>query len=318
MGLGKFWPLAILMVVLAHLPSSAQPYRLVLYYDGPPRLIDEMEKAFESYRGDVLEVRDLEKGAAGEAKDADIFWGVCEPAATQELQAEHLHAYRSSQLGTRSPALQAEALTSSNAEYMVIVYNNGRVGPDAAPAGWDDLHERRWQHRLAFADPAVDPHLFAAMAALVMNRGWDYMGSLTTEAILTASSAEAADLVVGQGADIAILPYFEAKARVDDGQPLAIVWPTEGTIRALRTIGILRRDRRPHMMTGLAEQFVDFVLSSQGQWLASQYGLVPVRADVPAPPIPPEGVVAWSVDSGWLAANHEELRRRFAELAGSD
>jgi ABC-type Fe3+ transport system substrate-binding protein len=317
MGRGKLLPLIILLLLLALSAIPAQPYRLAIYYDGPTRLITQIERAFESYRGDVLEVRDRNTTGPDAAAGADIYWAVGEPGFTW-LLPEQLHFYRSSQLGALSVPYRVAPITPSDVEHVVIVYNTDRVSPDSAPSGWDDLLDPQSGRRLVLADPLLDSYALVAMGAIAANLGWDYALSLARTAVVAHSATEAADLVAGQQADVAILPFSQARSRKDAGQPLEIVWPADGAIRVLRMIGIMRKDGRPYMMTGLAEQFVDYVLSAQGQQLASAYGLVPARADVSPPPIPPQGPAEWTVDNKWLLSHREDLRNRLAQILPQD
>jgi iron(III) transport system substrate-binding protein len=104
---------------------------------------------------------------------------------------------------------------------------------------------------------------------------------------------------------------LNAKAK---GSPVEFVFPTEGVTAVTEPVAILRTARNPDT----ARAFVDFILSREGQALATKQGYLPARKDVAPPPGFPrlEAITIVPVDIEAYLLKDEANKKRFADLFG--
>ncbi len=310
-----------LVLLLTCFAAQAESYKLSVYYEGPPAVARDIERAFETFRGDVLSIvpfsADTPADMDAVAASADIVWGGGEALHTRLQAAGRVRSYRSSELGSiAAPYWKASPFdVVSGLECMVIVYDPDRLAGAAPPARWRDLLDPRWRGRVAMRNPASGPDSLASASAIVHSFEWSYFESLAAQRPLIVSTDDDALTRLTSGdALVAVVPYHAVtRARAS----LAVVWPADGAIVTPRPIAILQQDKRPQMMTGFAEQLMDFVLSVEGQIIGRRNGLYPTRVDVLPPPGAPAAALPANGEPAWLEAQPADLGDRLRRLFGS-
>jgi ABC-type Fe3+ transport system substrate-binding protein len=284
---------ALVLAMLA-LTAQADPYKLSVYYEGPLPVAREIERAFEAYRGDVLSILPLSPDAGpepdGALGTADIVWGGGERLLGQLVSGQRVRPYSSTEFGALVKGSAVTRGAVSGLECTVIVYDPARLSGSAVPSRWRDLLDPRFRGRLAIKSPSSGPDSFAVAFAMVRALDWPFLESLAAQRPLTTATHEDALARLASGdALAAIVPYHAVTAA---RQSLAVVWPADARIAAPRPIVILEQAKRPRMMTELAEQLVDYILSADGQAIGKRYGLYSTRLDVGPPPGAPAAQTA--------------------------
>ncbi len=313
---------------------SGEEGRITAYISGPEQMLTDIENAFEEERGDVLEVLAMGSGplfqkvnteAEAGAVQADIIWGA-EPIAYMELQSKNLlQSYESPEAADLKPEnkIGNGFFTLCNARYGVIVYNKENVELQEIPRSWQDLTKESWKNRIAIADARQSAMALALVTGLVQMNGdeWDTVQALKeNQVILTQQNEQAIERVATGEVDIAIAPHdgvlrLIKKAKKSGVEsPLAISWPEEGALSVQRAIAIIANRARPEVNTELCQEFIDFVISQQGQEIASKYGFISVRKEQEAVTGVPDNVKAMSIDWDKAATQAEELRNRFDSI----
>ncbi len=183
------------------------------------------------------------------------------------------------------------------------------------PRRWADLLEPRARGQVAMPAPAVSGA--AAIHVLTLQQsaahGWDYLTALARGGLQPRGGNGAVVTAVAGGERafgivIDYLPIREA-AR---GAPLRFVFPEDGVSAVTEPAAILSTSRNP----AAAVAFVDFLLSREGQELASRQGFLPADPGVR----PPEGfpdpatIRVLPLDARRAAAESEAVLRRFGSL----
>jgi len=328
--------LALVLVLMSECPSKERTTLTpeaahVTVYMGPIPLAQKLEAVFEAKHGDVLTVvsgpwcrkvrAELE---AGDIK-ADVLHGA-DPSIYMMLRgAGQLLPYSSPEAMALKPEYRtgAENFTLANGRYAVIVYNKRFVSPEEAPKTWDDLLDAKWKGKVVIGDPLLCSAAFAIACSLVQLHGfnWDYIKALRDNGAMLADNAGKAAEVVASGEawvgicvhDAALRMIKKAKKQGVES-PLVLVWPKGGAIAIPRPVAIVQDAARSDASTALAKEFVDFVLSVQGQGIAAKFGFVPVRADVPAPRGIPAEFKAVMPDWGWMRRNDQALRSKWESI----
>jgi iron(III) transport system substrate-binding protein len=186
-----------------------------------------------------------------------------------------------------------------------------------APRAWADLAEARARNQVAMPSPTVSGAAAIHLLATVQNPalGWGYVERLVANGVQArGGNGPVMQAVAGAerafGIVIDYLPIREA-AR---GAPVRFVFPADGVSAITEPAAILSTARN----VPAAVAFMSFLLSREGQELASRQGFLPADPAV-APPqgFPdPRGIRVMPLDAARAAREQEEVMRRFAALAG--
>ncbi len=327
--------LSIASVVIATLflsvgAAQADPAHITVYMSPVP-LAQEMEQAFEAERGDVLTVVSgawcRKVRAEMEAGDiqADVLYGA-DPSIYMLLRdADQLLAYSSAALTAIKSEYrtQEDRFTLANGRYAVIVYNKKMVERTDAPSTRNGLLDPQWNGRVVIGDPSLCSASFAIVCGLVQDQGfdWDFLEALRENGVmLTDNAGKVAEVVasgealVGIGVHDAPLRMIKKAQKQGVESPVAIAWPKDGAIAVPRPIAIVQDVNRSPEDTALAKEFVDFVLSVQGQKIATKYGFIPVRADVPTPEGIPAEFTSVTPDWEWIYRHDQALRDKWESV----
>ena len=132
--------------------------------------------------------------------------------------------------------------------------------------------------------------------------------------MIVGQSIASAEALVGFVPLDGVLRIIRKAEKQGIKSPLGIVWPEDGAISTPRPIAIIKDGQRTKENTELARKFVDFVLSKKGQKIATKYGFITVRGDLPLPPDVPRKITSITVDWKWAHKNKRQLRDRFESI----
>ncbi|MDO5040707.1 MAG: ABC transporter substrate-binding protein [Peptoniphilus sp.] len=110
--------------------------------------------------------------------------------------------------------------------------------------------------------------------------GWEYYQALKDNGILVdkGNGAIQTAVVAGQKAAGILVDYMAMRSKAE-GAPVEFIYPEEGSPYVTEPIGIAKGTENEE----LAKAFFDFVISKEGQELASSMGYTPIRSDVATP-----------------------------------
>ncbi|MGP9574312.1 ABC transporter substrate-binding protein [Halomonas sp. H2] len=195
-----------------------------------------------------------------------------------------------------------------------IVYN---TGAEHQPQSWQDLLGPDYKGLVTMPSPLYSGAALIHMAAISAN---PELGAEYYEA-LHANSTEAQggnggvfNAVAAGSKPYGIVVDFLPIREAAKGSPVEFVFPEEGVSAVTEPVAIMQDAKN----LDAAQQFVDFVLSQQGQELVSQQGYLPARNDI----TPPEGfperanIALMPVDTEQALAQEAGLKQRFSDLFG--
>jgi len=110
-------------------------------------------------------------------------------------------------------------------------YNTNLVKAEDAPKSFADLLDPKWAGKMVKAHPAYSGTIMNATFQIARDIGWDYFEKLAKQRVMQVQSATDTPkkvslgerAVMVDGAGYLVIRYKE------DGQPLDIIYPTEGT-----------------------------------------------------------------------------------------
>ncbi|AEE17936.1 extracellular solute-binding protein family 1 [Treponema brennaborense DSM 12168] len=277
--------------------SSAAEAELVIY---SPHYTDKTEFIIREFRqrtGITVELvyqgtTELLERLAHERESgvhtADVFWG----GGIESLEANTalFAPYRSSQLDAINPAYcdPEQYWTGFSVMTMVLVYNTDLVPADKIPRTWRDLLDPFFAHRIIMPDPMRSGSAYSILNAILSSERdggdeWVLLrelknaagtGGLAAASSQVHSAVATGEYFAGLTAEDAALPETAA------GQPLAIVYPADGTIAVPDGVALVKD--APHAEN--AKRFIDFVLGPDVQQLVPvRWYRRSVRNDIPLP-----------------------------------
>ncbi|PZW51136.1 iron(III) transport system substrate-binding protein [Humitalea rosea] len=185
------------------------------------------------------------------------------------------------------------------------------------PRVWADLLDPRARNMTAMPSPAVSGAAAIHVLSLVQapGLGWEYLTKLAQTGLQPRGGNGAVMQAVASGERafgiiIDYLPIREA-AR---GAPVRFIFPEDGVSAITEPAAILATAHNPRA----AIAFLSFLLSREGQELASRQGFLPADPTV----APPEGfpdpatIRILPLDARRALAESEETLRRFGALVG--
>jgi iron(III) transport system substrate-binding protein len=203
--------------------------------------------------------------------------------------------------------LEGEKMLAGKAEPLyvrqyTIGYNTNLVRPGEAPRDWADLLQPKWKGKLAIDDNEVE--WYASML--------DYMGREKGTAFMRALARQEpqfrrghtllSKLLMAGDFPLAIVHAAEMDEAKKSGAPVDWVRTLDPLVTSPSVIAISARAPNP----AGARQFVDFMLSEEGQKILADHGRMPARAVQGNPAV-------FFVKPG-LARDMERREREFNEI----
>ncbi len=110
--------------------------------------------------------------------------------------------------------------------------------------------------------------------------GWEFYESLKANDItITQGNGAVLESVATGEQNYGMIVDFLAARAINDGSPVELIYPKEGVPVITEPVGILANTENEEA----SKAFVDFILSEEGQQLASEQGYTPIREGVEAP-----------------------------------
>lgn len=185
------------------------------------------------------------------------------------------------------------------------------------PTSWEALTDEATSGQAVMPSP-----LYSGAAAYnlgVMTRqegmGWEFYEALRANdiTITQGNGAVLESVATGDKNYGVIVDYLAARAK-SEGSPVELVYPEEGVPVITEPVGIMANTENEEA----SKAFVDFILSEEGQQLASEQGYTPIREGVEAP----EGLktldemTILDAEAVELLETRDEDKAKFGEIFG--
>lgn len=300
--------------------------KLVIYSPHPLEFIDPIIGEFESESGIEVEVITAGTGellarieSENENPNGDVLWG-----GSLATLDSNKYLFEPFQSENESHALYKNTdgyITRFTTVASVIMVNTNLIG-DIKIEGFKDLLNPKLKGKIANADPSRSSSSYEqllnqlqAMGGQTSKEGWEYVRNLmiNLDGILLDSSSLVYRGVV-EGEFVVGLTFEEAAALyVQDGAPVSIVYPKEGTIIRPDGVSIIKNANN---LEG-AKKFINFVTSKEVQTLIStELNRRSIRDDVE----PTQSLKSYQEikiiedDQQWSSLNKTEILNQYQSL----
>lgn len=311
-------------VCLFALPSMASANALTIYSAGPGALIENLADDFTQETGIEVNVFQSTTGqvmARLESEQSNPLADVVISASWDSAKSLHegglLHEYRSPNAETVPDFLKTDHYVAQGVSALALVWNRNSDVPQ--PADWSDLTETAYKDQVTMPDPAQSGAAFELITGLLTAMGeettWQLMEDLADNGMIVPGPNARALNPVLQGAKSVVFGAVDyiSLGQQAEGEAIEVVFPESGTVIAPRPMMILSSTSMPDE----AEQFIDFVLSEQGQARVAERYLMPSRTDIEALRPTIEELTLIEVDSEAMNAQREAILNNFREATGT-
>jgi iron(III) transport system substrate-binding protein len=196
-----------------------------------------------------------------------------------------------------------------------LAYNTNLVKKEDAPKGFKDLLDPKWAGKLVKAHPAYSGTIMNATFEIARDLGWDYFVKLAGQNVMQVQSATDTPkrislgerAVMVDGAGYLVIRYKE------EGQPVDIVYPEEGTPLAAGPSAVFKAAPNPNAARlfqnwmhsrGAQQLLVDYARQYSPHSQTNEKPGVRKLADIKLMKEDPEGVLAQG----------EAVKKRYAEI----
>jgi len=130
----------------------------------------------------------------------------------------------------------------------VIGYNTTMVKAEEAPKSFADLLDPKWMGKMVKAHPSYSGNVMTATFQITRDLGWDYLEKLARQKVMQVQSSTdpPKKLALGERAVMVDGNEYNALQLKEKGDPIEIVYPTEGTPMAVGPNAIFKNAPNPN------------------------------------------------------------------------
>jgi iron(III) transport system substrate-binding protein len=156
------------------------------------------------------------------------------------------------------------------AHLSVMAYRSDLLPEADAPKTWTDLLDPKYKGKMIKAHPGYSGTVMTATFVLSELLGWDYFEKLGQQEVMQVQSSTEPPKKLAQGERVLEVDGNEYNIfrLQDDGVPIKIVYPEEGTPMAVGNAAVMKQAPHPNA----AKVFYAFLFSLEAQQLNSDFG----------------------------------------------
>lgn len=156
------------------------------------------------------------------------------------------------------------------AHLSVMAYRTDLMSEADAPKTWTDLLDPKYKGKMVKAHPGYSGTVMTSTFVLSQLLGWDYFEKLGTQEIMQVQSSTEPPKKLAQGERALEVDGNEYNVHrlIDEGKPIKIIYPAEGTPLAVGNAAVLAQAPHPNA----AKLFYAFLFSLEAQQLNSDFG----------------------------------------------
>jgi ABC-type Fe3+ transport system substrate-binding protein len=127
-------------------------------------------------------------------------------------------------------------------------YNTRLVKPEEAPRSFADLLDPKWMGKIIKAHPSYSGTIMTATFQIARDLGWEYFEKLAKQKVMQVQSSTdpPKKLALGERAVMADGNDYNLILLKEAGQPVEVVYPTEGTPVITGPSGVFKTAPHPH------------------------------------------------------------------------
>jgi iron(III) transport system substrate-binding protein len=201
------------------------------------------------------------------------------------------------------------------AALMLLTYNTAEVKEAEAPKNWPDLLDPKWKGKVSIGHPAYSGYVGTWVVLMQKLYGWDYFKKLEkNQPQIGRSVNDTVTMLNSKERVVAAGPEATTLLSRDKGNPLAVVYPTDGALLMVSPSGIPKNAPSPN--TG--KLYMEFLLSKEaGEVQVHTHSLAVMKGVAPAPGAKPlEQIKVVRPTEDEIVKGIPEVKEKFRDTFG--
>jgi len=196
-----------------------------------------------------------------------------------------------------------------------IAYNTNMVKKEEAPKSFADLLDPKWAGKLVKGHPAYSGTIMNATFQIARDLGWDYFEKLAKQRVMQVQSATDTPkkIALGERAVMVDGAGYLVIRQKEAGDPVEIVYPTEGTPLAAGPSAVFKNAPNPNA----ARLFQNWMHSREGQQVivdvARQYSAHAQTVEKPGVR-PLKDIKLMAEDPEGVEKGADDVKKRYAQI----
>jgi iron(III) transport system substrate-binding protein len=146
------------------------------------------------------------------------------------------------------------------AALMLITYNSDLVSEQEAPKNWPDLLDPKWKDKVSIGHPAFSGYVGTWVVLMQKLYGWDYFEKLEkNNPQIGRSVNDTVTMLNAKERWVAAGPEATTMMSRDKGNPLAVVYPTDGALLMVSPSSVLANAPSPNA----GKLYIEFLLDKE-------------------------------------------------------
>lgn len=196
-----------------------------------------------------------------------------------------------------------------------IGYNTKLVKPEDVPKSYADLLDPKWAGKMVKAHPGYSGSIMTSTFQMARDLGWEYLEKLSKQRIMQVQSASdpPKKLALGERAVMVDGNDYLLIQMQEKGEPVAIVYATEGTPLIVGPSGVFKNAPNPNA----ARLLQSYMFSLEGQQLIVDFGgLKSAHSGVkePAGRTPLSKIKTMKDDPAAVEKQADEIKAKYAKF----
>ena len=201
------------------------------------------------------------------------------------------------------------------AALMLLTYNSSVVSEKDAPRNWPDLLDPKWKGKVSIGHPAFSGYVGTWVVLMQKLYGWDYFTKLEkNQPQIGRSVNDTVTMLNSKERLVAAGPEATTLLSKDKGNPLAVVYPTDGALLMVSPSAIPKNAPSPNA----AKLYMEFLLSKEaGEVQTKSHSLAVMKGVAPAPGAKPlEQIKVVRPTEEEITKGIPEVKEKFRETFG--
>jgi iron(III) transport system substrate-binding protein len=201
------------------------------------------------------------------------------------------------------------------AALVTITYNSALVSEKDAPKSWPDLLDPKWKDKVAIGHPAFSGYV--GTWTVLMNKlyGWQYFEKLEkNKPQIGRSINDTVTMLNSKERWVAAGPEATTLLSRDKGNPVAVIYPTDGALLMVSPSGIPKNAPAPNA----AKLFIEFLMDKDAAEVqVKNHSLSVIKGIKPAPGAKPlESIKVIRPTEAEITEGIPKLKEKFRDTFG--